>query len=155
MLDESLFQKDFGNLIEVGYIAVKQGNRGAAEKLFKAAQILKPEHTAPTLGFGYIELNAMNLQPARQHFEKVLAQEPNNSMAKVFLGFCYLLSKIQFNRKKLPSGLQPHEVDALAHKGQKLIEEALKESDDPGVQKLGKSSLELANHVEKYYSSML
>jgi tetratricopeptide (TPR) repeat protein len=148
------FKQDFGLLVEGGFIAVKQGNRDAAEKLFRAAQLLKPNHTAPTIGFGYVALNSMNLQLARKYFEEVLEKEPQNAVAKVYLGFCFILTKVNFKKRRQPT-VKPEEIDALAAHGTKLINEALKETDEAEVKRFGEAVLELSKKADSYQDTPL
>ncbi|MDR3624770.1 MAG: hypothetical protein P4L16_06500 [Chlamydiales bacterium] len=160
MSHNQFHSEDFPMLVETGFIAVKQGNQQAAEKIFRAAQLLKPEHSAPVLGFGYIALNAMRLETARHLFSSVLKKEPENALAKVLLGFSYLVDKftsIKKDAKTIEKGptLKPQEISALAETGEKLVKEALKESSDPGVHSLGKSALALLEKVTEYEASPL
>jgi Flp pilus assembly protein TadD len=118
------FNEDFTLFIEAGFIAVKQLDEIAARRLFKAAEVLRPESSAPKLGLGYIELNKMRPQEASRIFEALLKIEPNHSLAKALLGVSYLMSK---DKKK---------------QGELLINEAKKESDDPTIQNLAEVSLQ-------------
>lgn len=116
------FKDDFTLFIEAGFIAVKQLDEIAARRLFKAAEVLRPESTAPKLGLGYIELNKMRPQEASRLFESILEKEPSHSLAKALLGVSYLMTK---DKKK---------------QGEALINEAKKESDDPTIQNLAEVS---------------
>jgi len=118
------FNEDFPLFIEAGFIAVKQLDDIAARRLFKAAEVLRPESSAPKLGLGYIELNKMRPQEASRIFESILEKEPKHSLAKALLGVSYLMTK---DKKK---------------KGEVLINEAKKESDDPTIQNLADVSLQ-------------
>lgn len=147
-------KKDFGLLVEGGFIAVKQGNRDAAEKLFRAAQLLNPDHTATKIGFGYVALNSMNLQLARKYFEEVLEKEPQNAVAKVYLGFCFILTKVNF-KKRPQSSVKAEEIDALATYGTKLITEALKETKEAEIKRFGEAVLELSKKSDSYQETPL
>ena len=116
------FKDDFALFIEAGFIAVKQLDEIAARRLFKAAEVLRPESSAPKLGLGYIELNKMRPQEASRLFESILEKEPTHSLAKALLGVSYLMTK---DKKK---------------QGEVLINEAKKESDDPTIQNLAEVS---------------
>ena len=118
------FKEDFALFIEAGFIAVKQLDEIAARRLFKAAEVLRPESSAPKLGLGYIELNKMRPQEAARIFESILAKEPKHTLAKALLGISYLMAK---DKKK---------------QGEILIAEAKKESDDPTIQNLADVSLQ-------------
>lgn len=123
----SEFKEDFPLLIEAGFVAVKQLDETSASRIFNAAQALNPDSTAPQIGLGYISLNKLEVKEATKVFEEVLAKEPDNYLAQTFLGICFLLSKPK--RKK----------------GEKLIEEAMKKTDNASVKNLGEVSLEWAN----------
>lgn len=120
------FKDDFSLLIEAGFVAVKQLDAISSSRIFVAAQIISPGHTAPKIGLGYIALNQLNVKEATHIFETIVETEPENYLAQTFLGMCYLLNKPK--RKK----------------GEKLIHEAIEKSDDPTIKGLGKISLEWA-----------
>lgn len=148
------FSEDFGLFIELGFIAIKQGDEDAAQKLFSAAQTLRPDHSAPLLGMGQIALNKLELTRAGDYFKTVLAKEPNNAMAKVLLGFCFLLPKLGVKRRKgVPTS--PEELSVLAEGGKRLIVDGMKGTQDPGIQVLGKSALDLMEKVQKYQDTPL
>lgn len=121
------FQDDFALLIEVGFIAVKQLDETSATRIFKAAQVLNKDSAAPQIGLGYIALNKLEVKEATKIFEEVLKKEPENHLAKTFLGICFLLTK--------PKRAQ----------GEEIIHAAMNESDDQTVKSLGKISLEWAD----------
>lgn len=118
------FRKDFGQLIEAGFVAVKQLDEMSATRLFQAAQVLQPDSTAPKIGLGYIALNKLDMKNANRIFEEVVAVEPENQLARVFLGICYLLNKTK--RKK----------------GEELINDAMTKTEDPTIKNLGAIALE-------------
>ncbi|MDP1835221.1 MAG: HrpB1 family type III secretion system apparatus protein [Chlamydiales bacterium] len=120
------FQHDFALLIEAGFVAVKQLDEVSARRLFEAAQILRPESTAPQIGLGYIALNKLEVKEASAIFEEVMQREPDNYLAQAFLGIAYLL------------------VKAKRKKGEELISEANEKSDDPTVKNLCSISLDWA-----------
>lgn len=129
MSDEKLetLKEDFSLLIEAGFVAVKQLDETSAKRIFQAAQVLSPNSTAPQIGLGYIALNKLELKEAARVFEEVLKKESENHLAQIFLGICFLLNKSK--RKK----------------GEELISEAMKKTDNPSVKSLGEVSLEWAN----------
>jgi hypothetical protein len=153
------FNEDFSTLIEAGFIAVKQGSEQHAKQLFHAAQILRPDHSAPVLGFGYIALNSLNLEMARHLFSSVLEKEPQNALAKVLLGFSYLSAKFvdasQKQKGTLSSFIKLGNVDELSASGEKLIKEALEYSSESSVQFLGKSALELSKKISEFDATPL
>jgi len=124
-LDE--FVDDFALLIEAGFIAVKQLDEVNANRIFCAAHALSPKSVAPQIGLGYIALNKLEVKKATIIFDDVVKKEPENLLAKVFLGICYLLTKPK--RKE----------------GEEMIKKSIEKSDDPTVKNLGKISLEWAD----------
>ena len=120
------FKQDFALLIEAGFIAVKQLDETSANRIFQAAQALSPESTAPQIGIGYIALNKLEVKEAAKIFEEIIKKEPENHLAVTFLGICYLLTK---PKKK---------------KGEELIKEAIRKTNNPTIKSLGEVSLEWA-----------
>jgi tetratricopeptide (TPR) repeat protein len=116
-------------LAEAGFIAINQSDEDAAIKLFKASELLDPENILPKIGMGYMHLCKLELKQATKIFEEILAKDPNNEMARAFLG--------------LSLSLNPAELA----KGEKVLEEAVQKSKDPMVKGLADSSLEF---VEKF-----
>jgi len=119
-------KEDFSLMIEAGFIAVKQLDAISASRIFIAAQMISPGHTAPQIGLGYIALNQLNIKEATHIFESIVEKEPENHLAQTFLGISYLLSKPK--RKK----------------GERIIKEAMEKTDDPTIKNLGSISLEWA-----------
>ena len=137
-MDEELlksFKEDFPLLIESGFIAVKQLDEISATRIFYAAQAISPGHTAPQIGLGFIALNKLEIKEATRIFEAVVEKEPENHLARAFLGMCFLLTKTK--RKK----------------GEKLIEETMELTDDETIVNLCKISLEWAEKDLKKLSS--
>ncbi len=122
-----IFKEDFSLLIEAGFVAVKQLDAMSSSRIFVAAQMISPGHTAPQIGLGYIALNQLNVKEATHIFETIVEKDPENSLAQTFLGISYLLSKPK--RKK----------------GEKLIKDAMDSTDDPTIKNLGEISLEWAD----------
>jgi len=120
-------KEDFSLLIEAGFVAVKQLDAISSSRIFVAGQMISPGHTAPQIGLGYIALNQLNMKEATHIFEEINQKEPDNLLAKTFLGICYLLSKPK--RKK----------------GEKIIKDAIENTDDPTIKNLGEISLEWAD----------
>ncbi len=153
------FAEDFSTFIEAGFIAVKQGNEQNAKHLFHAAQVLRPEHSAPVLGFGYIALKSLNLDMARHLFSSVLKKEPDNALAKVLLGFSYLSAKFvdlaQNQKNNYGTFVKLGDVNELAKTGEALINEALASSKEASVHSLGKSALELSKKISEYKATPL
>ena len=122
------YKEDFFLLLEAGFIAVNAADEDSAIKLFKSAELLRPESTFPKVGFGYMHLCKLELKQACNLFREVLSKEPNNEMAKTFLSIC--LSMI------------PTEMA----KGEKDLE-SLTKSGDSGIKKLASTALDF---VEKF-----
>ena len=120
--------EDFIVMAEAGFIAINQADEDAAAKLFRAAQLLKPENSLPKIGMGYMHFLKLELKQASKIFQEILDNEPLNEMAKAFLG--------------LSISLTPNEAD----KGEKILEEATK-SKDPTVKTMAKTAIDF---VEKF-----
>lgn len=123
------FEKDFSVLLEAGFMAVNQADEDAAVKLFRAASLLRPHNTLPKVGFGYLHLCKLELKQASKEFEEVLKAEPENEMAKAFLGFCTSLTP-----GKLPEG-------------EKILKDSEKHAKDQSVKNLCHDTLDF---LEKY-----
>lgn len=118
-------ENDFGVLVETGFIAVKQGDEDSAVKLFRAAQALKPEHSAPKLGFGYISLSKLELGDAAKIFKEILEKEPENLLTAVFLGLTLMLGRMDIE------------------KGHQIVQAALEQAgDDPVIKHFATTVLE-------------
>lgn len=116
---------------EAGFIAVNQGDEDAALKLFKASEMLNPNSILAKVGFGYIHLCKLELKQAAKSFEDLLAKEPDNELARTFLGLCLSLNPTE------------------CAKGEKVLEESLKDAKDPMIKGLAKSSLEFVERFVK------
>ncbi|MCE2982867.1 MAG: SctF chaperone SctG [Parachlamydia sp.] len=121
------FKEDFALIIEAGFIAVRQLDEKSARALFLAAQSLNPQSTASKLGLGYIALTKMETEKAAPLFEEICQSEADNTLAKIFLGICYFIS-----RKKISEG-------------KKMIQEAIEQSEEATIQDLGKQALKWAD----------
>lgn len=123
------YKDDFTMLLEGGFIASGRAEEDSALKLFRAAQLLKPDNALPKIGFGYIHLLKLELKQACHAFEEVLKKEPSNEMCKAMLGLSHALTI--------------KEVD----KGEKLLLDALKNSDDKSVKAMASTAIEF---IEKF-----
>lgn len=123
------YKDDFVLLLESGFIAASQTDEDAASKLFRAAQILQPENVMPKVGFGYIHLLKLELSQACKKFEEVLKSDPHNEMARAMLG--------------LSTALTVKEAD----KGEKILKEAMKNTNDSTVKNMASTAIDF---VEKY-----
>lgn len=128
MANQSLddYLDDFALLIEAGFVAVKQLDEVSATRIFNAAQVMNPMSTAPQIGLGYICLNKLEIKKATAIFESVVDKEPQNYLAHVFLGMCFMLTK---PKREL---------------GEKLVREAVEKSEDPTIKSFGNIALEWA-----------
>lgn len=125
------YQKDFILLAEAGFIAVNQADEDAAIKLFKASELLNPHNPLSNVGIGYMHLCKLELKQARKHFEDVLAKDPNNEMAKAFLG--------------LSLALNPSDIA----QGERLLQESAKQSSDPMVKNVATSAIAFVEQFVK------
>lgn len=124
------YKKDFINFLECGFIAVNQADEDAAIKLFKAASLTNPESTFPKIGLGYLHLHKLELTEAKEAFEWVVKKEPNNEMAKSFLGIVMTMT---------PSDVM---------KGEKLLVQTEK-SEDKEIKKLSSTALDFVERFIK------
>ncbi len=122
-------KEDFILLAEAGFIAINQGDEDAALKLFRAAELLKPENNLPRIGVGYLHFLKLELKQASKIFEEVITADPKNSMAQAFLGLSLAFS--------------PGETI----KGEKLLEQAASDAKDSYVKTMATSAIDF---VEKY-----
>jgi tetratricopeptide (TPR) repeat protein len=122
------YKQDFTLFLELGFVSVNQGDENSCLKLFHAAQILDPQNSLPKIGLGYLHLQKLELSHAMKHFEAVIKEEPENEMAKTFLGICLSMA--------------PNKED----QGEKILKETVK-SEDPLIKRLSNDSLEF---VEKF-----
>jgi hypothetical protein len=124
------FKKDMLLFIEAGFIATNQTDEDAAIKLFKAAEVLDKTNPLIKIGEGYLALHKLELKKAISAFDEVLKKDPNNQMAKVFLG--------------LANSLSPKDM----LKGEKMLSETSK-SNDSGVKKLSNMALDFVDKFLK------
>jgi tetratricopeptide (TPR) repeat protein len=124
------YKPDWILLCEAGFVAVNQGDADAAVKLIKAAELLNPESTLPQIAFGYHYLHKLDLKLAVETFEKVLAKEPTNDMAKALYGLCLGM---------MPNG---------AMKGEQALQTVLS-SNDPMIKDLATISIDFIDRFVK------
>lgn len=123
------YKENFSIFIEAGFVAVNQSDEDSAVKLFKAADTLNPGHFLPQLGRGYLHLCKLELKQACKIFTDVLEKEPNNEVAKAFLGLCL--------------SLNPNEVD----KGSEILKEMDQSTKNPLLKNLTSNAI---SFVEKF-----
>lgn len=124
------FKEDAINFLELGFIGVNQADEDASTKLFKAAKLLDPENIMPTVGQGYLHLHKLELREACHLFEEVLQKDPNNDMAKTFLGLC-----LTFSPTAVP-------------KGEELLEQ-MTHSKDGQIKELSHTALDFVDNFIK------
>jgi hypothetical protein len=125
------FKDHFILLVEAGFIAVNQADEDSAIKLFRASELLNPDNSLPKIGMGYMHLCKLELKQACKLFDEVIAKEPNNEMAKAFLG--------------LSLALTPSEIS----KGEKMLEETAQKADDPNVKNLAATAKDFVDRFVK------
>lgn len=125
------YKDHFILFVEAGFIAVNQADEDSALKLFKAAELLNPTNILPKVGKGYLHLCKLELKQACKLFEEVLQKDPNNEMAKTFLG--------------LSMSLNPNEVA----KGEKILEDSAKKAKDPLIKSLANNAIEFVERFVK------
>jgi hypothetical protein len=128
ILDE--LKKDFLLFVEAGFIATNQTDEDSTIKLFKAAEVLDKTSPLIKIGEGYLALHKLELKNAIKAFDEVLKKDPDNQMAKVFLG--------------IANSLSPKDV----LKGEKILSETSK-SDDTQVKKLSNMALDFVDKFLK------
>lgn len=129
MTDLKQFQDHFVLLLEAGFIAVNQADEDSAVKLFKASELLNPKSSLPKIGLGYLYLHKLELKQSCKMFKEVLEVEPDNEMAKTFLGLALTFTTNQVSE------------------GEKLLSESATSSSDKDVKTLAESALDF---VEKF-----
>lgn len=124
------YKEDFILLLEAGFIAVNQADEDSALKLFRAAALLDPKNSLTKIGLGYLYLHQLALKQACQYFEEVLNEEPNNQMAKAFLG--------------LSLSLAPNSME----KGERLLEQTAN-ANHPGIKKMSETAIAFVDKFVK------
>ena len=85
------FIEDFSLFIQAGFMAIYQADEDSATKLFMAAQLLRPDHPIPHIGYGYIALYKLDSQGVRMATKPVLEKEPSHSVARTLVALSDLL----------------------------------------------------------------
>ncbi len=129
------YQKDWLLFLESGFIAVNQADEDAAAKLFKAAELLKPDSILPKIGMGYLHLHKLEIKQACACFEEALAKEPQNEMAKVLLGIAMSLAPM------------------MVGKGEKVLEQICKSAQDPQIKQLSDQAMAFVDKFVKKSST--
>ena len=129
------YQPHFIVMTEAGFVAVNKGDEDSAVKLFKAAALIAPDQSLPKIGFGYIHLCKLELKQAAKVFSDILEIEPDNEMAKTFLG--------------LSLSLNPTELS----KGEEILAETDRTAKDPMIKDLASNALKFVSRFVKKASS--
>lgn len=117
------YKDQFIVFIEAGFIATNMADQANAVKLFRAAELLDGQSPLPHIGMGYLHLLKLELPQAAAAFETLLKKNPDDVMAKTFLGLVFAMTP-----------------DKVAQ-GEKLLTEVTQQSDDPMIKSLADSSL--------------
>lgn len=129
------FSSDFFLFLEAGFIAVNQCDEDSSVKLFKAAELLDPENSLSKVGLGYMHLHKLEITKACSYFEEVLKKEPENDMAKTFLGLCLTMSPDQVGKgeKLLQSTTNSSDklIKNLSHTALDFVDEFVKKEPTP------------------------
>lgn len=129
VLDEC--KDDFVLFVEAGFIAINQADEDSALKLFRASELLSSESSLPQVGFGYLHLHKLELKQAIEIFEKVLAKEPDNEMARTLLGVA-----LSFSPDK-------------ATQGEKMLSQAAQASSDPTIKRAANDAISFVDAFVK------
>ncbi|MBF5050669.1 Uncharacterized protein CLAVI_000284 [Candidatus Clavichlamydia salmonicola] len=93
------FKEDFPLFFELGFVAIRQGDELGARRLFDAAKVLNANHIAAEAGYGLSALHKMDLEQAKDHFERVIAVESENFSILSFLALTHMLISQQTSLK--------------------------------------------------------
>jgi len=137
------FLEDLPLLVEVGLIAIKQGDEDSAHKLFNAVGILDPKNTVRKMGLGLVAMHKLDLATAKKYFQEISDEEPLNYRATTFLGLSYVLTAFEDTASK------EEKIDCL----KKGTEIAIKVANEPKApdseRKLAHSILELEKELHE------
>ena len=135
MTDLKKYDEDFFLFLEAGFVAINQADEDSAVKLFKTCELLRPGNAMVQVGFGYLHFHKLELPAAIECFEKVLAKEPDNEMAKTFLGLSLSLwpEKIREGEKILTESSQSSEnaIKKVANTSLDFVENFVKKNPGP------------------------
>lgn len=125
------YKQDYFLLLEAGFLAVNDADEDSALKLFRAAQLLKPEAAFPKLGVAYLHFCKLEIVLAINKLNEVLAIEPDNEIAKTLLGLCLTMS------------------EKTMMKGESLLEATLVKSREPGMKNLLNTAIDFVDKFLK------
>lgn len=131
MEDLSKYHEDYFLFLEAAFVSINQADEDSAVKLLKTCETLQPDNPLIKIGFGYLHLHKLELKQACSYFEEVLAANPNQEMAKVFLGIALSLTPDQ------------------TAKGEKLLTTSIMESHDAQIKKVANTTLDFVDQFVK------
>jgi hypothetical protein len=126
----SAYDADYLLLLEGGFVAINQADGVAADQLFDACLLLRPENSLGHIGKGYVALNRLQMKNASQIFEAIVHREPKNEMARGLLSLTYAF------------------VPVTQKKSRQLAQELKSSTKDNQAKTLADSILALLNHLE-------
>lgn len=129
-MDLKKYKKDFILFAEAGFIAINQADEDSAVKLFKASELFSPKNILVPIGYGYLHMHKLEIKKAAEYFEKALKIDPQNEMAKTFLGIVLSWSPTK------------------GAKGEKLLEET-SNSKDKQIKQLSDTALDFVDKFIK------
>ena len=124
-------EHNFFLFLEAGFVAINQADEDSAVKLFKACEILNKENSLIRVGMGYLHLHKLELKAAKDIFEEVLQKEPDNEMAKTFLG--------------ITLSLTPNQTAT----GEQMLEKVAKGSEDKEIKNVASTTLDFVENFVK------
>ncbi len=127
-------KEDFSLLVEAGFIAINQADEQCALNLFRAAQLLRPDSTAPYIGFGYTALHKLELKEAINHLSKAAEKDPKDEVVKALLGFAHIMT----------------EQDEGMSLGSDLLHSLASETEDKDIQELSDASEHVVDYIKKH-----
>lgn len=97
------YEEDKLLFLEMGLIAIKQGDEESAKRLFDVIGLIEPTSSLKKMGYGLIAVHKLDLAEAQNQFKEVIEQEPNNGRALAFLAFTHMLALMneQSDSKKI------------------------------------------------------
>jgi hypothetical protein len=134
------YSQDVSMLVELGLVAIKQGDEESAKKLFNAVGILDPENLTKKMGFGLIAIHKLDILEAVKHFDEVVKIEPKNARAIGFLAFAHMLGIVNQTFKNTADQLK---------KTNELAQLAIELADDESTKQLAQSILDWQAQLQK------
>lgn len=135
------FKNDLPLLVEMGLIAIKQGDEESAKKLFNSISVIDPQSTMKKMGYGLIAIHKMDIKNGIKLFDEIIQVEPTNYRAQAFLGFAYLLStlKEETSKEDKLKGLK---------KGIELAQDVLNKTESASTKQLAQSLIDWEKELQ-------